>query len=76
MFFFPTLSHFTLGNGWTGSLGTRRYAVDPPEEGMLHTVVWEGPNCRELSEPIAQGDFPLGEEGLAALRQWLDSQRP
>ena len=65
------LSHFQNGNGWIASAGRLRYQVTPEEE-KLTVQVWQGPWCYALSRVEDTAEFPLSEEGLAALRAWLE----
>lgn len=73
-FYMPGLSHFQNDNGWSGSQGVMCYEIDPPKEGQLHAAVWYGPFWRTYAEETAQSDFPLTDDGLAALTQWLLAQ--
>lgn len=79
--FIPTLSHWQLGNSWSGSLGRGSYYVTPRkrQEGEeeipeLYVEVWTGPLCYELSEAERTGSFPVTEEGLAEMEAWLETQ--
>lgn len=81
--FIPTLSHWQLGNPWSGSLGRGSYHVTPrkreeerdgetvqiPE---LYVEAWTGPLCYELSAAERTACFPVTEEGLEAMRLWLE----
>jgi hypothetical protein len=71
--FLPVLSHFQNGNAWTGSAGRLRYRVVPEEE--LCAQVWEGPWCYQLSRVEETQRFPLEEEGLEKLADWLQAWR-
>ncbi len=79
--YLPTLSHWVLGNNWSGSLGRASYHITPRQrEGgddsgsELFAEVWTGPLCYELSTPEITGIFPVTEEGLEELRLWLEKQ--
>ena len=79
--FIPTLSHWQLGNRWSGSLGRASYYVTPRqrEEGEetipeLYVEAWTGPLCYELSTPERTSTFPVTEEGLVEMRAWLEEQ--
>lgn len=79
--FIPTLSHWLLGNRWSGSLGRASYYVTPRqrEEGEekipeLYVEVWTGPLCYELSTPEITNTFPVTEEGLVEMKSWLEEQ--
>jgi len=75
--FLPTLSHWQHGNCWSGSLGRASYYATPRGGGDGPTEIfaeaWTGPLCYELSQPERTETFPLSEEGLAALRGWLET---
>lgn len=77
--FIPTLSHWQLGNCWSGSLGRGSYYVTPRqrEEGEekipeLYVEAWTGPTCYELSTPEVTGTFPVTGEGLTEMTAWLE----
>lgn len=79
--FIPTLSHWLLGNRWSGSLGRGSYHVTPrrrEEDGEtrdeLFAEVWTGPVCYEQSTVEATSTFPVTEAGLEELRGWLEEQ--
>lgn len=70
--FLPVLSHFQNGNFWTASGGRMRCQVVPGGDGdCLTAQVWEGPWNHDDSPIEEERQFPLGEEGLEALRDWL-----
>ena len=78
--FLPTLSHWQLGNHWSGSLGRASYYVTPRqrEEGEkkiseLFAEIWTGPLCYELSTAERTETFPVTAEGLDSLRIWLEA---
>ena len=82
--FFPVLSHFQNNNSWLSSDGRLRYRIVPtldkvPEgedpTGFVTAETWEGPWAYEFSTVEETKDFPLTEEGLEALQQWLEEQR-
>lgn len=74
--FIPTLSHWQLGNYWSGSLRRASYHVTPRkrEDGgqELFAEAWTGPTCYELSTAEKTAVFPVTEEGLAELKSWLE----
>ena len=71
--FLPVLSHFQNKNPWSASAGRMRYRILPDvEAGTLTVEVWEGPWSREFSNPELTETFPLSQEGLDALPEWLD----
>lgn len=74
--FLPVLSHFQNKNPWTASAGRLRYRIIPTvaeqeSDSFLTAEVWEGPWAYEYSTVEETKRFPLTEEGLAALPQWL-----
>lgn len=79
--FIPTLSHWLHGNCWSGSLGRGSYYVTPRkrEEGEekipeLYAEVWTGPICHEQCTPESTETFAVTEDGIAALRAWLEER--
>lgn len=71
--FLPTLMHWQYGNNWCGSLGRASFWV-APQDNLLTAQVWTGPTIRELAEIEQTAQFPLSEEGLAQLHDWLLAQ--
>ena len=71
--FLPTMSHWQFGNNWSGSSGRACFRVTPVE-GELKAVIWTGPGCRDADEAEHAARFPLDEDGLAALRAWLEER--
>lgn len=76
--FLPVLSHFQNENPWSASAGRMRYRILPvpapepeTETGTLTAQVWEGPWAYEFSTVEETKTFPLNQEGLDALPQWL-----
>ena len=80
----PTLLFWENGNSWYGSKGQARFFIRPvqeqPEEGqepkppVLTAELWRGPLTKELSQILKETSFPLTQEGLDQLTQWLDQQ--
>ena len=77
--FIPTLSHWLLGNRWSGSLGRASYYVTPRQRqereqtvDELYVEAWTGPICYEQCAPERTASFPVSEEGLAQMRAWLE----
>ena len=72
--FIPTLSHWLLGNRWSGSLGRASYYVTPRQrqEGEqtvdeVYAEAWTGPICYEQCTPERTAAFPVTEgAGTAA----------
>lgn len=85
-FFMPVLSHFQNENPWSASAGRLRYWITPVvprdekktplwEKATLEVQVWEGPWERNLSTIEAAETFPLSEEGIAAIPDFLETWR-
>lgn len=76
--FLPVLSHFQNENPWTSSIGRLRCRILPTvsgeeetAQGLLTAQVWEGPWAYEFSTVEETKTFPLSQEGLEGLREWL-----
>lgn len=73
------LAYFTEGNLFTGSRKKEvetgkilRYLVRPnPEEQMLEAFLWGADVCFEKAEEKKEAKFPLTEEGLSQVQDWL-----
>ena len=84
--YIPTMLFWENGNTWYGSKGLARFFIhpvkhEPPEndpEAQAYTTLevelWKGPLTRALSEVIATASFPLSEEGLVQMTQWLEER--
>ena len=82
--FIPTLHTFAMNNVFTGSCGEFRFRVEPKvekngkevvfENSSIHAEFWHGPFCYEKSEMEGKADFPMSDEGLAAMKHWLEEQ--
>lgn len=83
--FLPTLHWFAMNNLFTGSSGSFRFRAEPNvvmatakevdyEQSSIHAECWHGPFCYELSQMEAERTFPMTQEGLTQMRQWLQSQ--
>ncbi len=70
----PTLGHFANGNGWLGSAGLLRFQSEKPQEGEMTAVLWQGPFSRPYAREVEQKTFPVSEEGLAAVTEYLDGK--
>ena len=68
--YLPSLSHWEYGNKWSGDLGPVRYLVTPAE-GEMTAELWMGPMARDFVEPEQTAVFPVSEEGLNSLEEWL-----
>ena len=82
--YLPTLHTFAMNNEFTGSCGMLRFKIVPnivkktPKEvdmeaSSITAEIWHGQFCYEKSEMEAKQDFPMSEEGRAALKAWLES---
>ena len=81
----PTLLFWENKNTWYGSKGLARFfirpvTVPPPEDepetppsSILEVELWRGPLTRQLSEVLETASFPMTEEGLLQLTQWLEA---
>ena len=78
----PTLLFWENGNTFYGSKGLARFFIRPvqPEDPQpddvprLEVELWRGPLTKELSEILTTASFPLSEEGLAQVSQWLEER--
>lgn len=70
----PTLSHFLNGNGWLGSAGLLRFQIEKPAEGEMTAVLWQGPFSRPYAQELERQTFPVSEEGLAAVLDYLNAK--
>ena len=82
----PTLLFWENKNTWYGSKGLARFfihpvTVPPPEDepetpatSILEVELWRGPLTRQLSEILETASFPMTEDGLSALTQWLEER--
>ena len=82
--FLPTLHTFAMKNPFTGSFGKLRFLVKPNvvmatakevdfEQSTMHCEYWHGLFCYEKSTMEGEQTFPMTEEGLMAMKQWLES---
>lgn len=78
----PTLLFWENKNTWYGSKGLARFFIQPVvlehEDGssgkMLQVELWRGPLMMSLSEVIETEHFPMTEEGLQEVVDWLELQ--
>ena len=68
--FIPPLSFWENGNSWYGSLGQARFFIQP-QEGQLTLQLWKGPLTKEFSEILEEASFPISQEGLGELADWV-----
>lgn len=53
--------------------GPLRYRIEP-EEDTLHVYTWTQDLCFDLADHGEAQDFPLSEEGLEQIRQFIDDK--
>ena len=81
--FLPTLHWFAMTNLFTGSCGAFRFRAKPNvimatakevdfEQSTILCEFWHGPFCYEKSQMEGQRAFPLTEDGLNAMKAWLE----
>ena len=82
----PTMLFWENGNTWYGSKGLARFFIHPvtvpapegePEASPttnLEVELWRGPLTRQLSEILETTAFPMTEDGLVRLVQWLEDR--
>jgi hypothetical protein len=44
------------------------------EQSTIYCQYWHGPFCYEKSEMEGEETFPLTEEGMKAMKQWLEDR--
>ena len=82
--FIPVLHWFDANNIFTGSCGEFRFRIKPNvvmatakevdfEASSVTAEYWHGPYCYEKSEMEGSADFPMTEEGIQSMKQWLES---
>ena len=83
--FLPTLHTFAMNNIFTGSCGLLRFRAEPHvvmatpkevdfENSNIHVEYWHGPYCYEKSEMEGEETFPMSDEGLQNMLDWLLSK--
>ena len=83
--FLPTLHTFAMNNIYTGSSGMLRFRAVPkvvmatPKEvdmegSSIYVQYWHGLLCYEKSEMEGEATFPMSDQGLADMKQWLASK--
>jgi hypothetical protein len=71
----PNYMSFHNENVFLGSYQGVRFKLTPDVEAMtIHGEFWYGPLCYENSTMDGEETFPLSEEGIAAMTQWLLDQ--
>ena len=80
--FIPTLHTFAMNNEFTGSMGLFRFKIKPNvvmatrkevdfDQSTIQAEYWHGLFCYEKSEMEGCENFPMTEEGRAAMLAWL-----
>ena len=75
-FDFLTMEFFTRASVFPGSLGTVRYRFQRTGwmgDGQLQAWVYENVSF-ELAKKVETASFPWTEEGVAALKDWLQEK--
>ena len=82
----PTMLFWENGNTWYGSKGLARFFIHPvtapvsenepdsPKTTNLEVELWRGPLTHQLSEILETTSFPMTEDGLTELTQWLENR--
>ena len=82
--YLPTLHWFAMKNPFTGSCGAFRFRAIPNvvmatakevdfSQSTIAVEYWHGLFCYEKSEMEGKENFPLTEEGLRAMKEWLSA---
>jgi hypothetical protein len=58
---------------YTGSIGDFRYRFAHDDNTTLHAAVYSRV-CYEAAGDVHQRDFPWNDEGVEALKRWLQTQ--
>lgn len=68
----PNYMSFHNDNIFLGSYQGLRFKLSPNvEELTIRGEYWFGPLCYELSTMDGEETFPMSDEGIAALKDWL-----
>lgn len=82
--YLPTLHWFAMKNLFTGSSGMFRFRAAPNvvmlnqkevdmEQSSIRVEYWHGLFCYEKSEMEGEETFPMSQEGLDAMKAWLEA---
>lgn len=85
--FLPTLHSFAMDNIFTGSWKSFRFRAAPTvvkksakevdmEESFITVECWHGPFCYEKSEMEDRKVFPMSEDGIVQMKNWLIERIP
>ena len=80
----PTLHWFAMSNLFTGSSGMLRFRAKPNvvmatakevdfKNSSIFVEFWHGLYCYEKSEMEGSREFPMSDEGLQEMKDWLES---
>lgn len=73
--YIPNYMSFNNENTFLGSYQGLRFKLVPDvtdaENKVIHAEYWYGPLCYEKSTMDGNQDFPLTEEGIADMTEWL-----
>ncbi len=70
--YIPNYMSFHNENTFLGSYQGLRFKLTPDlETNEIQAEYWYGPLCYEKSEMDGTRAFPLSDEGIAAMTQWL-----
>ena len=68
----PNYMSFNNDNTFLGSYEGLRFKLTPNVEAQeIQAEYWYGPLCYELSEMDGQRTFPMSDEGIAEMTDWL-----
>lgn len=81
--YLPTLHWFAMTNLFTGSCGAFRFRAKPNvimatakevdfEQSTITVEFWHGLYCYEMSQMEGCQTFPMTEDGLRAMKAWLE----
>lgn len=67
----PNFEILESKNRYSGSYKDKNYKIFPSDE--LRAVIWDGINCLEKSEIVAEGRFEMNKEGYTEMLNWIYS---
>ena len=71
--FVPNFMSFNNDNIFLGSYGALRFKLSHNVgEATIRAEYWYGPLCYEKSQMDGEETFPLSDEGIAAMKAWLE----
>lgn len=81
--YLPTLHWFAMKNLFTGSCGMFRFRAEPNvvmatakevdfAQSSICCKFWHGLFCYEKSEMEGEETFPMSDEGIQAMKAWLE----